>query len=321
MGNTPLHEACAHGHVRVVQRLLANAQFPHMTKFGYLSKRRPPAVNARNDLGRTPLHVASTCNPPKISIVKILLDAGGSAEVLDNEKNTALDICTGQDVFQLLRSRAERPCLRTPEGGGQEVMVAMNYDTPFTADFWDADVVLAQMAARGLGRRLLTFPGSLGLDVVAATPAVSSAIRGFNDCLAELQRRTGGKLTGLGGLPLADLPAAAAELRRLRTELQLPGAILPGNYFNSAADVAALAPLLRVADETGALLLIHPGVWAAAPLPGPCLRLPSERATGFRVLDRAQVSWLGSRRRRRRPISRCSAPRQWHCRARSRRWC
>ena len=164
MGNTPLHEACAHGHVRVVQRLLANAQFPHMTKFGYLSKRRPPAVNARNDLGRTPLHVASTCNPPKISIVKILLDAGGSAEVLDNEKNTALDICTGQDVFQLLRSRAEvynrRERLATTELKAKlfesETYAPVREDTKLEAGALAEEVRALRQAVNVVQRRLAT---------------------------------------------------------------------------------------------------------------------------------------------------------------------
>lgn len=39
-GRTALHEACAEGHVRVVQRLLTNDHFPYTTPLGYLSRRK-----------------------------------------------------------------------------------------------------------------------------------------------------------------------------------------------------------------------------------------------------------------------------------------
>ena len=163
----------------------------------------------------------------------------------------------GGGLVEHLHRRTERPCLRT-RADGVEVMLAMNGEFPFTAAYHDPAVGLAQMDAQGIAQRLLTFPGALCLDVLPV-PEIAAAITAFNDHLAALREGTGGRLIGLGGLPLADMALAAHELRRVRLELRLPGVILPGDYFNSLAEVRDLEPVLRAADETGALVMIHPG--------------------------------------------------------------
>ena len=102
----PLAYACDAGHVQgVVQRLLANAQYPHVSPQGYVTRRRPPRVNVTDDRGQTPLHRAATNG--HASIVALLLEAGANAEVLDHANCTALDVCTSPPSFHLLRHRAE----------------------------------------------------------------------------------------------------------------------------------------------------------------------------------------------------------------------
>jgi predicted TIM-barrel fold metal-dependent hydrolase len=61
------------------------------------------------------------------------------------------------------------------------------------------------------------------------------------------------------------MDATATEMRRARTVLRLPGAILPSAYFDSVADARRLTPVLQAADETGALLMLHPGPMAGHP--------------------------------------------------------
>ena len=104
-GSTPLALACAAGHVRVTQRLLVNAQYPLVSKRGFVTRRHPPGTNVVDDHGRTPLHHAA--KEGHHVIVKLLLEAGGNAEVLDHDGRTALDVCTSPQAFHLLRSRAE----------------------------------------------------------------------------------------------------------------------------------------------------------------------------------------------------------------------
>ncbi|MGL4241395.1 MAG: amidohydrolase family protein, partial [Beijerinckiaceae bacterium] len=94
-------------------------------------------------------------------------------------------------------------------------------------------------------------------------------IRAFNDHLATICAGSGGRFAGLAGLPLADMALAAAEMRRIRRELKLPGVILPGDYFLSVAAARLLEPVLAAANETGARLMIPPGLMPGGTPPEP----------------------------------------------------
>jgi predicted TIM-barrel fold metal-dependent hydrolase len=170
----------------------------------------------------------------------------------------------GGGLAEMLAGRDSRPCLRETIDG--PVMLAMNGEFPFTRSHHDPAVGLADMDAQGIGRRMLTFPGALCADVLPLAQS-RPAIRAFNDHMAELGSQTGGRLTALAGLPLADMDEAARELVRIRRELRLPGAILPSNYFNTIAQARALEPVLRAANETGALLMLHPGLMVSEDAP------------------------------------------------------
>ncbi|MEZ5761204.1 MAG: amidohydrolase family protein [Paracoccaceae bacterium] len=173
----------------------------------------------------------------------------------------------GGGLVEALLARSERPCLRERPGGAL-AMVAMNGEFPFTSDHFDIATGLAQMDAQGLTHRLLTFPGALGLDVLPANEA-REMIAGFNDHLAGLRAASGGRIFGLAGLPLADIDAAAQEVRRIRRDLGLPGIILPSDYFNSVAEAKTLAPVLAAANETGCHVMLHPGLKVATAPPAP----------------------------------------------------
>lgn len=171
----------------------------------------------------------------------------------------------GAGLVEHLQTRRERPCLRQGPSGTE--MLAMNGAFPFEPAHWDPATVLAQMDATGVARRMLTFPGALCLDALPVAE-IGAAIAAFNTEMADLGQTTGGRLIGLAGLPLADIDLAAAELNRIRRDLRLPGAILPADYFTTIADAQSLIPVLRAANETGALLMIHPGPKAGhAPAP------------------------------------------------------
>jgi len=173
----------------------------------------------------------------------------------------------GGGLVEMLRARSGRPSLRL-RADGVEVMRAMNGEFPFTSAYHDPAVILAQMDATGLTRRMLTFPGALGVDLLPADE-VHGPIARFNDHLAQLRADTAGRLTGLAGLPLADMELAAAELRRIRQDLRLPGVILPGNYFNSLAEAEELAPVLQAAQDTGCHVMVHPGLKVGQEPPPP----------------------------------------------------
>jgi aminocarboxymuconate-semialdehyde decarboxylase len=164
----------------------------------------------------------------------------------------------GGGLVETLKARTERPYLRRRDDGVM-MMGAMNGEFPFTDQYFDAEVGLAAMRAAGLTHRLLTFPGALGVDLLPADE-IADAIAQFNDHLAALHTSTGGALIGLAGLPLADIPRACDELRRIRRDLDLPGVILPSDYFASIRDADEMRPLLEAAQDYGCHIMLHPGL-------------------------------------------------------------
>ncbi len=171
----------------------------------------------------------------------------------------------GGGLVQTLEARQKRPYLRTREDGVR-VMVAMNGEFPFTPHYYDPTVGLEEMRKTGLTHRMLTFPGALGVDLLPADE-IAPAISAFNDHLADLGTQTNGALIGLGGLPLADMGLACAELKRIRTDLGLPGVILPSDYFNSLDEAEEMRPLLEVAQDHGCHIMLHPGLKVGAEPP------------------------------------------------------
>lgn len=173
----------------------------------------------------------------------------------------------GGGLVEMLRARTARPYLRR-RADGVEVMVAMNGEFPFSASYHDHRVGLAQMAGSGMTKRLLTFPGALGVDVLPVAE-VAQAISAYNDHLSHLRDASQDALTGLAGVPLADMDLAAKEVRRIRSKLRLPGIILPSNYFNSIDGARILSPVLEAANEVGCHVMLHPGLRVGEDPPPP----------------------------------------------------
>jgi aminocarboxymuconate-semialdehyde decarboxylase len=163
--------------------------------------------------------------------------------------------------------RTERPFVSRNERG-RLVLNAMTASTEMSDGYTDLSARLAWMDRNGVAMQLLTFPGALGVDIMP-TNVIAGPIRAFNDHLAAICSSSGGRFAGLAGLPLADMDQAAAEMRRIRRELRLPGAILPGDYFLSIATARLLGPVLAAANEAGALLMIHPGLMPGGKPPEP----------------------------------------------------
>ena len=166
-----------------------------------------------------------------------------------------------------LIGRAERPYV-TRAADGTMTLHAMTASTVMKPGYVDLEARLGFMNERGIASQLLTFPGALGVDVIPG-PAVFNAIVSFNARLAAICSESGGRFHGLAGLPLADIGAAVEEMRRARRELGLAGAILPGNYFLSVDNVRRLLPVLEVANEERALIMIHPGLMVGEEPPAP----------------------------------------------------
>lgn len=192
---------------------------------------------------------------------------------------TAIDMHShyyGGLVDSLLQ-RAGRPNV-SRDADGRLVLNAMTASTVMSAGYTELPARLAYMDAHGIATQLLTFPGALGVDVMPVAE-VGKAIMSYNDHLADITRTSHGRFAGLGGLPLADIASAAAEISRLRQDLGLAGAILPGNFFLSLDAMKALTPVLEAANTASALLMIHPGLMPGESPPEPYTDTPIYRAS------------------------------------------
>lgn len=161
-------------------------------------------------------------------------------------------------LVESLRRRTARPFVARDDRG-RDVLHAMTASTVMAPGYVDPAARLAWMDAAGIGTQMMTFPGALGVDVMPVRE-VEGMIGDFNDHLADLCRASKGRFVGLAGLPLDDMAAAGREMRRVRRDLRLAGAILPGNFFLASADADRLRPVFAAADEEGALLMVHPGL-------------------------------------------------------------
>ena len=188
-----------------------------------------------------------------------------------------------------LRRRSARPYV-SDNDDGQPVLNAMTASTVMSAGYTDISARLAYLDAAGIQTQLVTFPGALGLDAMAANE-VAPIIEEFNDHLSEICRGSSGRLIGLAGLPLADIGMAARELRRARRDLGLLGAILPGNLFLTIERAETLHPLFAAGDEVGALFMIHPGLAPGEDAPAPMSPPSVYRTSGLEL--QASISQMG----------------------------
>jgi aminocarboxymuconate-semialdehyde decarboxylase len=192
----------------------------------------------------------------------------------------------GGGLVEFLRERTARPCLRTREDG-TEVMLAMNGEFPFKPAYHDVSVGLEQMEEFGIAKRVLTFPGALCMDVLPVAE-ILVPLRRFNDHLASMHESTAGRISGLAGLPLADMEIAVGELHRIRRELRLPGVILPADYFETPEILRLIEPVLRAAHETRCHVMVHPGPRVGEPVLPLAPDHPQYRTSA--VLLQAQIS-------------------------------
>jgi len=145
----------------------------------------------------------------------------------------------------------------------RETLAAAGIDSVGRVPFpqWSLDRLFEGMETLGIARSLLSIsaPGvDFGNPALAVTLACDT-----NDLLVALKADHPGRIGGLATLPLPDVQAATAELRRLEGS-GLEGVILltssQGRYWSDPV----FAPLLEMLDAKGALVLLHPGVPAGA---------------------------------------------------------
>ena len=161
-------------------------------------------------------------------------------------------------VAHALRQRqGQVPRLELLDDGAERLVMPIG-TLGFSQAHTDPLLRLQHMLAQGVAKQMLSLPGLFGIDSLPFDQA-APLVRAFNDACGQLCRTHPERFCGLAALPLADIDAAVAELRRARLELGLLGAILPVDAFRSEATAARIRPLFEAAESLGAHFFVHPG--------------------------------------------------------------
>lgn len=131
------------------------------------------------------------------------------------------------------------------------------YAYPVQDEFFGEEARFADMERRGVDHSILSITPTLFYYWIAAAEAASFA-RMANEALADVVKRSGGRLSGLATLPLQAPDVAAAELRRAVQELGLVGAEIGTSVEDRQLDDPAFQPIWEAANELRVPIVLHP---------------------------------------------------------------
>jgi aminocarboxymuconate-semialdehyde decarboxylase len=175
------------------------------------------------------------------------------------------------ELVELLRSGDGPPDMTLSERPDGDPLIVHDNGLryPVFPLFFDAAAKLEQMDRDGIDVSLVSLAPSLFL--YWSDPADTAQVhRVVNDAAAALVRRGRGRLHALATVPLNDPPAAAAELRRSRTELGLIGVEIGTSVGETMLDDPSLDEFFAAAAELGMTIMIHPYT-SMIGAPGPAL--------------------------------------------------
>lgn len=149
-----------------------------------------------------------------------------------------------------------RPAV-TREDGRQVVGFRGRQISSVVAEFTDADVMLAEAAAAGVGHLLLS-PWISLVPVDAAASEARTVCQVQNEALAALTAARPGLLSAVGAVPVQDPALAAREITELMTVPGICGVEIPSSVAGRYLGDEFFLPFWEAAEAAGALVFIHP---------------------------------------------------------------
>lgn len=166
---------------------------------------------------------------------------------------------TGVDLHAHVAPRTvlERMGLLRVDDGGIAVRLGERWQ-PVPAALLTPEALFQGPESEGIAIRVVSLPPFLLRHDLAPADGLTYS-RAMNDGLAEIARRSGGRIRALATVPLQSPEAAAEELRRAVEVLGCDGVEIASNVAGRTdLDDPALDPFWRAAAELKALVLIHP---------------------------------------------------------------
>lgn len=141
---------------------------------------------------------------------------------------------------------------------GEEWLVhPQGYRYPLAAEFSDLDAKLRHMDSLGIDKSVLSISPTLFFYWLDAAPAKDFCQRA-NEEIAAFVSGSGGRLYGMATVPLQDVEASAAELRRAATELGLRGVLIGTTLEDIPLDDPRFEPFFAAAAELKTPVVLHP---------------------------------------------------------------
>ncbi|SEM48611.1 aminocarboxymuconate-semialdehyde decarboxylase [Bosea lupini] len=121
---------------------------------------------------------------------------------------------------------------------------------------WDVPKRLADMEEMGLSLQAISAMPELMSYWMNAADA-DELLRYVNDQIAVMVAESGGRLVGLGALPLQDMDRALAALERLMCDPGFVGVQVGSNVNGRPIGAPDFDPFFAVAEELGAAVFVH----------------------------------------------------------------
>jgi len=125
------------------------------------------------------------------------------------------------------------------------------------ATLWDVDQRTADLDRAGIAVQLIS-PVPITFPYWADRERAVRYARATNASIVNAVDRAGGRLEGLGTLPLPYVTDAVAELEALMTASPLRGVQIGARIHEWELDEPRLLPLFEAAEALGAVLFVHP---------------------------------------------------------------
>jgi aminocarboxymuconate-semialdehyde decarboxylase len=126
-----------------------------------------------------------------------------------------------------------------------------------TRTLWDVETRLASLDANGVSLQLVS-PVPVMLTYWAEGGPALAFAAAVNDGIAAAVAGSGGRLDGLGTVPLQDVDLAVRELHRVVTDLGLAGVQIGTRVAGRELDDPVLAPFFEAAADLDAAVFVHP---------------------------------------------------------------
>lgn len=138
----------------------------------------------------------------------------------------------------------------------RHVMVAGKVYRTVSDRCWSASRRLADLEPMGLAVQAISpMPELLSywMDAADAQPL----LRFLNECIAEMAAESGGRLVGLGAVPLQDIGLAVHELRHLVETLGFAGVEVGSNVNGTPIGDRRFDPFFEACEALGAAVFVH----------------------------------------------------------------